>query len=178
MSFLLINKTLRLNNLKTWTAMNAKMPVFVIFVDVIIYVLLNNLHDCTFNGKLYFSCISTITNIKCVMFNNFIFNRLKKICLRHTFVCSHHGVVTKAMFGFKNIKNMLRPWWKWRKLKRDSMYKICENMGYHWPVFSQIRTESKFLSIYRRTRVSENPYFGIFYPVIGWRGSFNYELKK
>ena len=72
--------------------MNAKMPVFVIFVDVIIYVLLNNLHDCTFNGKLYFSCISTITNIKCVMFNNFIFNRLKKNMLTsHVCVLSPRG---------------------------------------------------------------------------------------
>ena len=31
------------------TAMNVKMPVFVIWVEAIIYLLLYNLHDCTFN---------------------------------------------------------------------------------------------------------------------------------
>ena len=29
--------------------MDAKIPVFVIYVEVIIYLLLYNLHDCTFN---------------------------------------------------------------------------------------------------------------------------------
>ena len=41
-------KTLQLHNLKTRAAMNAKISVFVIFVKVIIYLLLHNLHDCTF----------------------------------------------------------------------------------------------------------------------------------
>ena len=45
MSFLFINKTLRLNNLKTRAAMNAKISVFVICVEVIIYLLLYDLHD-------------------------------------------------------------------------------------------------------------------------------------
>ena len=43
---------LRLNNLKTRTAMNAKNSVFVICVKGIIYLLLYNLHDCTFNNEL------------------------------------------------------------------------------------------------------------------------------
>ena len=46
--FLFTNKTLRLNNLKTRTPMNVKIPVFVICVEAIIYLLLYNLHDCTF----------------------------------------------------------------------------------------------------------------------------------
>ena len=50
MYFLFINKTLRLNNLKTRTAMNAKISVFVICVEAIIYLLLYNLHDCTFSS--------------------------------------------------------------------------------------------------------------------------------
>ena len=49
LSFLVINKTLWLNNLKTKTAMNAKILVFVISVEAIIYLLLYNLHDCIFN---------------------------------------------------------------------------------------------------------------------------------
>ena len=38
-----------LNNLKTRAAMNAKISVFVICVEAITYLLLYNLHDCTFN---------------------------------------------------------------------------------------------------------------------------------
>ena len=52
MSFLFINKTLQLNNLKTTTAMNAKISVFFISVQAIIYLLLYNLHDCTFNMNI------------------------------------------------------------------------------------------------------------------------------
>ena len=43
-----MNKTLRLNNLKTRTDMNAKTSVFVVCVEAIIYLLLNNLCGCTF----------------------------------------------------------------------------------------------------------------------------------
>ena len=32
--------------------MNAKISVFVIHVEAIIYLLLYNLHDCTFNGDI------------------------------------------------------------------------------------------------------------------------------
>ena len=49
LSFLFINKYLQLNNLKTRIAMNAKTSVFVICVETIIYLLLYNLYDCTFN---------------------------------------------------------------------------------------------------------------------------------
>ena len=57
MSFLLnkrflINKTLRLNNLKNRTAMNEKMSVFI-YVEAIMHLLLYNLHDCTFKKKPY-----------------------------------------------------------------------------------------------------------------------------
>ena len=50
MSFLFVNKTLPLNNLKTRTAMNAKLSVLVICVKVNICLLLCNLHDCTFKN--------------------------------------------------------------------------------------------------------------------------------
>ena len=43
---LFIDKTSRHNNLKTRTAMNAKIPVVVICVEVIIFLSL--LHNCTF----------------------------------------------------------------------------------------------------------------------------------
>ena len=43
--------------------------------------------------------------------------------------------------------------------------KICENSGFHLPVFSRIKTESTIPSLCRRIRVSENPYSHIFYAV-------------
>ena len=43
-----MNKTLRLNDLKTRAAMNAKIPVFDICFEATIYLLLYNLHDCAF----------------------------------------------------------------------------------------------------------------------------------
>ena len=47
---LFINKTLWLNNLKTRTTVNTKISVFVICVEAIIYLLLRNLHGCSFKG--------------------------------------------------------------------------------------------------------------------------------
>ena len=62
MSFLFINKSLWLNNLKTRTAMNAKISVLVTCVKAIIYLLLHNLHDCTF--KMWFStCNKKLINV-------------------------------------------------------------------------------------------------------------------
>ena len=52
MSFFLLNKALRLNNLKTRAAMKVKVSVFVVYVEAIMYLLLHNLHDCTFNTLL------------------------------------------------------------------------------------------------------------------------------
>ena len=49
---------LRLNNLKTRTAINAKILVFAICVEAIMYLVLHNLHDCTFN------CNNTLINLK------------------------------------------------------------------------------------------------------------------
>ena len=53
--FLFVNKTLWLNNLKIRAVMIVKILVFVICVKMIIYLLLNNLHDCTCNQSLFFS---------------------------------------------------------------------------------------------------------------------------
>ena len=52
---LFINKTWRLNNLNTRTAMNAKISRFVICVEEIIYLLLYSLHDCIFNLTIILS---------------------------------------------------------------------------------------------------------------------------
>ena len=52
--FCLHNKTLRFNNLKSRTAMNAKFPLFVTFVEAMKYLLLYKLHDCTFNSPFHY----------------------------------------------------------------------------------------------------------------------------
>ena len=44
-----MSKSFRLNNLKTRTAKIAEISVFVIFIETVIYLLLYNLHGCTFN---------------------------------------------------------------------------------------------------------------------------------
>ena len=51
MPFLFIKISLRLNNLKTTTGLNAKVSVVVICLQAIIYLLLYNLYDCTFNTE-------------------------------------------------------------------------------------------------------------------------------
>ena len=57
--FLFINKTLRLNSLKNRIAMNVKTLVFVICVKAVIYLLLYNSHDCTFNDILHLSILES-----------------------------------------------------------------------------------------------------------------------
>ena len=54
--FLFINKTSRLNNLKTRAAMNAKISLFLFCVKAITYLLLYNLHGCTFNCSIEKKC--------------------------------------------------------------------------------------------------------------------------
>ena len=49
LSFLFINKTLRLHNLKTRTVMNAKISVFLVCVEAIINFFVYHLHNCIFN---------------------------------------------------------------------------------------------------------------------------------
>ena len=55
LSLLFINKTLRPNNLKTRIAMNGKISVSIICVEMIIYLLLYDLHDSTFKYFHYLS---------------------------------------------------------------------------------------------------------------------------
>ena len=58
---MLINKNLRLNNSKTKTAMNAKISIFGIRAEAIIYLLLRNLNDC--------------------IFQEFEFRRIRRLCV-------------------------------------------------------------------------------------------------
>ena len=68
---MLINKTLRLNNLKFKAAINAKNSVFVICVEAIIYLLLYNLSDCTFKHttqKPFKTLLTTFYSIACCIY--------------------------------------------------------------------------------------------------------------
>ena len=51
--FSVSNKTLRLNYLKTRTAMNAKISGFVICDETIIYSLSYNPHECIFKEQIF-----------------------------------------------------------------------------------------------------------------------------
>ena len=66
MSFLYVNKTLRLNNLKTRTALNAKISVFFICAEAIIYLLLYNLHECNFNTLQFIVSSVNFVSIKII----------------------------------------------------------------------------------------------------------------
>ena len=55
MYFLFINKALRLNNLKTKTAINSNISVFVIYFEAIIHLSLYNLRHCTFSELFQYS---------------------------------------------------------------------------------------------------------------------------
>ena len=48
--FLFTNKSLKHNNIKTRTAMSARISVFVICIEAIIYFLLCKFHHCTFKS--------------------------------------------------------------------------------------------------------------------------------
>ena len=47
--------------------MNAKISVFVIYVEAIIYFLLYNLHDCTFNKKKTFYIFAIVIKWQLVL---------------------------------------------------------------------------------------------------------------
>ena len=63
--FLKSNLLSRLNNLKTRIAMKANIVMFFICVEVITYLLLCNLNDCTFNSKHFFFLRNTFFLLIC-----------------------------------------------------------------------------------------------------------------
>ena len=77
--FLFINKTLRFNNLKTTRAVNAKISVLVIGAEAIIYLLLYNLHDCTFKDYCLLSVhVCSFDNFTVLNYESHKFKRLIK----------------------------------------------------------------------------------------------------
>ena len=78
-----INNTLRLNNLKTRTAMNAKISVFAICDEAIIYLLLYNLHDRTFMNYLKMSNTQHYHESRSAYLNHITRLRFNIFCLRY-----------------------------------------------------------------------------------------------
>ena len=131
MSFLFVNKTLPLTNKETRTAMNAKISVFLICVETIIYLLLYNLHDGTFNlfyALLYFA--------KCEIFHKIFCGIFRKV---DYIAYEHH-------------------WLFWNPLKTLPWVNLCKNNHYFdqkqsisitcQPCLSFIRG-SKLIKMYR-----------------------------
>ena len=57
--------------------MNAKISVFVICIETVIYLLLYNLHDCTFNGLH----INYIFNLETIPFIYYLYNKKQHVFL-------------------------------------------------------------------------------------------------
>ena len=104
MSFLFINKTLQLDNLKTRTVMNAKISVFVICVESIIYLLSYNLHDCTFKRK-WQKQPPEVFYKKAVLKNFAIFTGKQ---LRWSFYLIKVGGTVVFLWILQNFKNTIR----------------------------------------------------------------------
>ena len=95
LSFLVINKTLRRNNLKTRTVTNAKMSVLVICVETIIYLFLYKLHDCTYKYKCItlkiakdLDTVILPSKVNCLMHHNFKMLSILTICWEKFLSCS------------------------------------------------------------------------------------------
>ena len=59
---------------------------------------------------------------------------------------------------YLNTKILKFLWNIWKK----ALHKTCENTGFHWPIFSRIRTKSTIREIYRRIQVSETRFLAYF----------------
>ena len=75
--------------------------------------------------------------------------------------------VKKGSFGWRTLLSdtwiILKMWLFIKQIfQKITMHKLCENMVFHWPVSSRIRTESTILSLYRRIRVGENSFLAYF----------------
>ena len=128
MSFLLISKALQLNNLKTRTAMNAKISVFVICVEGILYLSLYNLHDCIFkiwkvarcsNSKSFFGKV-LITWNRWVINNMELYHRIIKLCKKE--LARTVSLYSRGLWCVWILSGFC--WWMW--------------MITYWKVFSKI----------------------------------------
>ena len=85
--------------------------------------------------------------------------------IKNAFKESHNSLFFVQPLKIRCFMNLHCIFPNWVKNTNYSLHKICENTGFHWPLFSRIRTKSTSLSLYRRIRVSENPHSRIFYVV-------------
>ena len=100
-----MNKTLRLNNLKTRTATNAKISVFFICVEAIIYLLLYNLHECTFNHG--------ISNDHCFCSGRRVYNTMIFFIIRFFFLSLTWRLLLCTNLHFLSLGDLLPLWLPW-----------------------------------------------------------------
>ena len=147
MYFLFINKTLWLNNLKTSTAMNAKTSVFVVCVEAIVYLLVYNFHDCTFNhdGFLSYFMKNTISFLKGTLSG-----------LRQCLVTENLSKRMKNAFYFILTSpitiRMLLLWFRYEKKKSKQMFPrtccYCDNIvqEYLWNISSNHTSQRSYVN--------------------------------
>ena len=133
MSFLFINKPLRLNNLKTKTAMNAKISVFVVCVEAIIYLLLYSLHDCTFKPATIY-----------LQINGYRFKAICQHILPVRIMKVHFNQLQANFYFLKTPWNVFREYWKgiraWNALMKPSLEFLARRIGFN-SVWSKSTTE-------------------------------------
>ena len=110
----LLNKTLRLNNLKTRPAMNEKISVFVFCVEAIIYLLLYNLHDCTFKVKK-FNMVSAVYLVIHVPLQKSV-NISMIECRCPPWNLFTNFFISFPQMNFKNITWSINTWKSWGDL--------------------------------------------------------------
>ena len=94
MPFLFVNKILRLNDLKTRTAMSAKISMLVICVEAIIDLLLYNLHYCTFKNKVKLGL--------CSVRNENIYHKSREMLFKNNVQTNY-----KLQTNLRSISNLL-----------------------------------------------------------------------
>ena len=170
MYFIFINKNVRLNNSKTRTTTNAKISIFVFCVEVIIYLSLRNLHDCTFNGNIFFSTFdfnlwisNTVLTIRYVQWKTPITKELKGVLLgvpnqttknwNHKFFYVsfffHHVFLTSAFtLHTNNSFGSWTPIYKWMiTVKSLNLYSTWSN------------DETKWLNTYTAQKIETKKWF-------------------
>ena len=98
-------KTLRINNLKTRTATNAKISAFFICGEAIIYLLLYNLHDCTFNHG--------ISNDHCFFSGRRVYKTIIFFIIRFFFLSLTWRLLLCTNLHFLSLGDLLPLWLPW-----------------------------------------------------------------
>ena len=146
-------KTLQFKNLKTRRVMNAKVSVFVIFVAMIIYFLLFNLHECIlllerfdilklleyYCRQSWLKLAESATNMTLMLFRLFykymLFLELSLLLVTNFFSYSNILVLIRALKASELQSNkkpsLLKPIFKSSHLIQIDPHKKCKHFWRH-----------------------------------------------